>query len=390
MIGIVIPTRNRPERLRQTLERLGRLPAAEMGPGACVVVVDNDSSAPIETPARLDNRLRVRLQRLPANLGAAARNVGARIAGDVEWLVMLDDDSAPLDAGFVRRLHSAPPEVAALAADITLPDGRREVGGLPEVFVGCGAAIRRRAFLAVGGYDGSFGYYVEEYDLCARLLLDGWRVRYEPWFRVRHERERRERDMDRILRALVRNNGWVIQRYAPEPERRAELRTMRARYRQIARKERALAGYGRGLVELRASIGGQQRRPMPEALWARFTGLAAARAALGEAQERAGGSIRTAALVDEGKQSHLIRRILAEMGIEEVDPQAAPDALVIGTLSPGPMLDACARRMAAPGDSGPVVIAPWRAADDRAAPPLALIAGAELATPPMSRAAVRR
>lgn len=373
MIGIVIPTRNRPGRLQQTLERIGRLPVVEMGPGACVVVVDNDSDDMLETPARLASGLPVRLERLPANLGAAARNVGARVAGDVEWLVMLDDDSAPLDAGFVRRLWSAPADVAALAADITLPDGRREVGGLPEVFVGCGAAIRRRAFLAAGGYDGSFGYYVEEYDLCARLLLDGWQVRYEPWFRIRHERERRERDMDRILRSLVRNNGWVIQRYAPEGERRRELRMMRARYRQIAAKERALGGFGRGLVELRQTIAAQRRRPMPDDLWARFTGLSAARAGIGAAIARAGRPIRTAAVVDEGKQAHLIRRAMAERGIAEVSVEASPDAIVIGTLSPGPMLDACARRMASPGQ--PAVIAPWRAADDRGAAPLALVAG---------------
>jgi GT2 family glycosyltransferase len=353
-----------------------------MGPGARVVVVDNDSETPLELPARLENGLPVVLERLGVNLGAAARNVGAKLAGDVEWLIMLDDDSAPLDAGFVRRLHGAPADVAALAADITLADGRREVGGLPEVFVGCGAAVRRSAFLEAGGYDGSFGYYVEEYDLCARLLLAGWRVRFEPWFRVRHERERAGRDMDRILRALVRNNGWVLQRYAPEPERRAELRGMRRRYRQIAAREGAIAGFGAGLVELRRTIGGQRRRPMPEDVWARFTGLAAARAGIAAALE--GCAARTAAVVDEGKQAHLIRRALAEAGVEEVAVDAGPDALVIGTLSPGPMLDACARR-AAQGRAGPLVIAPWGAADDRTAPPLALIAGAGSSTRAMSR-----
>jgi GT2 family glycosyltransferase len=372
VIAMVIPTRDRPDRLRQTLARIGQLPAHEMGPGARVIIIDNASEAPVEIPPRLDNGLPVQLHRLDENLGAAARNVGAELAEGAEWLVMLDDDSSPRDAGFVRRLRAASGDVAAIAADITLPDGRREVGGLPEVFVGCGAAVRRQAFLDAGGYDGSFGYYVEEYDLCARLLLAGWRIAHEPWFRVRHERERRGRDMDRILRALVRNNGWVIQRYAPEAVRRAELRHMRARYREIAAKEVALAGFTRGLLELRATIHAQPRRTMTEDLWARFTGLAAARAAIAEAVAGAPRAVRTAAIVDEGKQAHIIRRVLAELGIEEVAPVAAPDALIIGTLSPGPMLDVCARRLAHQRPGAPMVIAPWRTADDRRAAPLAL------------------
>lgn len=371
MIALVIPTRDRHDRLRQTLSRIGALPARELA-AARVIIVDNASQTPAAAPPALANGLPVLVHRLGENLGAAARNIGAELAAGAEWLVMLDDDSAPRDAAFVRRLHQAPDNVAAIAADITLPDGRREVGGLPEVFVGCGAAIRRQAFLDAGGYDGSFGYYVEEYDLCARLLLAGWHIGRDPWFRVRHERERAGRDMNRILRALVRNNGWVIQRYAPEAERRSELRQMRARYRQIAAKEGATEGFARGLLELRATIAAQPRRPMTDALWARFTGLAAAREAIIAAIDRAPAPVRTAAIVDEGKQAHLIRRVLAELGVAEAPLPDSPDAMVIGTLSPGPMLDACARRLATARPGGPLVIAPWRAADDRCAAPLAL------------------
>src|SRR5690606_15089350 len=134
--------------------------------------------------------------------------------------------------------------------------------------------------------------------------------------------------------------------------------------------------FGCGLVELRATIGAQPRRTMSEELWARFTGLAAARAAIGEAVARAPGGVRTAAIVDEGKQAHIIRRVLGEMGIEELawatGGAGHPDAIVIGTLSPGPMLDACARRLARQRPGGPMVIAPWRLADERRAAPLAL------------------
>ena len=157
MISYILPTHNRPDRLAKSLARIGQLCAddhAQFG-GAEVIIVDNASDAPPTLPRRLANGLPVRSFRMASNQGAAARNFAAEQAqGD--WLIMLDDDSYPLDTDFVRVLSEAPPEVAAIGADIRLPDQRREAGGLPEVFVGCGAAIRRKAFIDVGGYAASF------------------------------------------------------------------------------------------------------------------------------------------------------------------------------------------------------------------------------------------
>ncbi|MHC5022859.1 MAG: glycosyltransferase family 2 protein [Planctomycetota bacterium] len=171
MISFVLPTRDRPRELRATLAAVAALPANvhdEVG-GAEVIVVENASSTPVQLPSSLENGMPLRLLRRPDNEGAAARNVAAESArGD--WLLMLDDDSAPLDAGHVQVAREAPSDVAAIGAEILLPDGSHEAGGLPEVFIGCGALIRREAFLDVGGYDPSFEFYVEEYDLCARLI----------------------------------------------------------------------------------------------------------------------------------------------------------------------------------------------------------------------------
>ena len=160
MISYILPTHNRPDRLAKSLARIGRLCAddhAQLG-GAEVVIVDNASHAPPTLPKRLANGLPVRSFRMASNQGAAVRNFAAEQAqGD--WLIMLDDDSYPLDANFTHVLNEAPQDIAAIGADIVLPNGRREAGGLPEVFVGCGAAIRRQAFLDTGGYDPTFGYY---------------------------------------------------------------------------------------------------------------------------------------------------------------------------------------------------------------------------------------
>ena len=206
-ISFIIPTRDRAPVLAETLTGL-----SELGPlPAELIVVDNASEAPPELPARLPNDIPVRTIRLDSNEGAAARNRAAE-AARAEWLVMLDDDSHPVGAGFLRAIADAPADVAAIGAEIFLPSGAREAGGLPEVFIGCAAAIRRADFLAAGGYDPAFDYYAEEYDLAAKLLLAGRRVVHDRRFRALHRKSTQGRDMGRILHRLVRNNVWALQR----------------------------------------------------------------------------------------------------------------------------------------------------------------------------------
>ena len=237
-VSFIIPTHNRPAELARTLNKLDALDIDD----ACaeVIIADNCS----DKPESANCSLATHIIRLDVNLGAAARNRAAdRAQGD--WLVMLDDDSSPLDGpGMLAALEGAPDDAAVVMADIHLDNGRgRERGGLPEVFIGCGVAIRREAFMDAGGYDHRFGYYAEEYDLAARLLLAGERVVFDPRFVVEHRKVAAGRDMNLIFERLVRNNAWVAQRYAPDAQRRALLRRDRARYRSIAGKEHAPAGF---------------------------------------------------------------------------------------------------------------------------------------------------
>lgn len=358
-VSLIIPTRDRPERLAATLGALAELASRAGAPDAEVIIADNASELRVETPPPLGGIWPVRVLRLARNLGAAARNLAAQASDPAsDWLVMLDDDSHPSDLGFVRALQRTPARAAAVMADIRLPAaGCRESGGLPEVFIGCGAAIRRDAFLEAGGYDGAFQYYAEEYDLAAKLLLRGWHVAFDPEFRVEHWKVTQKRDMDVVLARLVRNNGWVAQRYAPDTgaagavrTRRDELREVRRRYRAIASKEDAVRGYGRGLVELRRTVREQTRTPMSARLFDRFTGLAAAREAIDAAwRERRFDSAR---IVAAGKNAWAVRRALAECGVREA-PEA--EVRVIGTMSPGPLLDTWEREAGA--DSR--VVSPW-------------------------------
>ncbi len=356
MISYLLPTRDRSQSLARTLRALGERSAeahARVG-GAEVVVVDDASLIPVNAPTRLANGMAVRVVRRPCPEGAAARNAGARVAAGT-WLVMLDDDSYPLDDGVVAAIADAPAGVVAIGGEVRLAGGGRDAGGLPEVFVGCAAAIRRAAFLDVGGYDPSFHYYVEEYDLCGRLIRGGGRITHDWRFVVRHEKTRRGRDMNAILRRLVRNSGWVVERYAPASRRRSAALAVVTRYETIARREGAMKGYRRGLAELRATAAAQPRRPLDAAAWDRFTGFAHARAALLREDSLRGTRV---ALVDNGKNAAVVRRVLETCLDCTVVDEPDAEHRVIGTLSPGPMMDAWERRAAA----GETVVRPWEPA----------------------------
>ena len=355
MIGYIIPTRDRHEELMRTLGEINRLgPQIGMG-GAEVIVIDNASATPVELPEKLPCGTRIRTIRLDDNLGASARNYGARAADErCDWLVMLDDDSVPLDSGFEVSLRRAPNDVAAVSADIFLGQNedaieRREDGGLPEVFVGCGVAIRRDVFLDLGGYDESFGFYAEEYDFCARLLLSGKRTQFSQIFRVLHRKVGGNRDMNLIVERLVRNNGWVCQRYAPMSALEDELNTCISRCRFIAEKEGAMEGFERGLQELRQTLDLQRHTPMDDAMWERFTGQQQAREAI---KNRMPLGAASAQLISEGKNAHVVRKAMRDLSLREV--KSGGDCKLIATMSPGPMIDALEG-----GEQGVPTIAPW-------------------------------
>lgn len=351
-ISYIICTRNRPDELARTVLALEAL-HRDRPDSAELIIADNASDLSPESLLP-ETALPVRVIELEENLGAAARNIAAQQARH-DWLVMLDDDSAPIDLGFVHALERAGDDTAAVMADIFLPDGSRERGGLPEVFVGCGVALRKSAFLNAGGYDPSFVYYAEEHDLSARLIAAGWRVEMSPWFRVLHHKASTGRDLNAMLRFVTRNTGVVIERYAPGAERAFLRKEHLRRCAFIANKENAHVGFGLGVAELRAIRPTLHRAPLTHAAHDRLTGLTHAREAIGRSMDDQ--PFDTACLSHEGKHAWAVRRALQELGVEIITSPLHADRLVIATMSPGPMLDALAELHAV--GMGYRTIAPW-------------------------------
>lgn len=378
--SLIIPTRNRRDVLARTLARLTVLP------DACfeILVIDNGSTDGT-TGLQLDFP-ETRWIELGENRAAAARNIAAEQArGRV--LFMLDDDSWPdpgvIDA-IVREMDDRP-HLGAIACRVLLANsgGRHDAGGVPGIFFNCGGAVRRDAFLKVGGYPREYDYYVEEYDLCCRLWQSGLRVEAHGHLVVHHERTIENRDNNRMLRFLVRNNIALWRRYAP-PELREDLIVSTIeRYARVARNENALPGFEAGMNEAHnLPIELNNFTPLTLDQFGELYGLKTARRVLRDwADKRA---IRRIAIWSRGKGCEQVVDIAISLGFEidavydspaSIDERptwrgralkpesafnpAAVQGIVAGTLSPGVAEDT-AYALASRFPGLPVVsLAPW-------------------------------
>ncbi|WP_414931106.1 glycosyltransferase family 2 protein [Streptomyces chrestomyceticus] len=201
LVGIVMITRNRRERLLATLERVTRLPEAPP-----VVVVDNGSSD--GTAAAVRARFpAVRVLTPGRNLGAVGRTYGA--AALHTPLVAFSDDDSWWEPGALARaaeVFAAHPRLGLAAASTLVGTGAdadadplnailaaSPLGREPDLpgpsvlgFLGCAAVARRDAFLEAGGYHPVLHFGAEETLLAMDLEARGWGVAYCPALVARH------------------------------------------------------------------------------------------------------------------------------------------------------------------------------------------------------------
>lgn len=227
---VVVMSRDRRDSLLRTLGRLAALP--ERPP---IVVVDNGSTD--GTAAAVAGGFPdARVVRLPDNIGAPARTIGAGLA-TTPYVAFADDDSwwDPGALTIAAAVLDGHPSVALVAARILVGDDGRDdptnaamaaspLGdgdGLPGPrvlgFLACGAIVRRDAFLAVGGFDDLLFFFGEE-DLLAIDLADaGWDVCYVDTVVARHDPDppsdgdaRRQRELrNSVLTTWLRRPAGV-------------------------------------------------------------------------------------------------------------------------------------------------------------------------------------
>lgn len=178
-----------------------------------VLVVDNGSTDGSAAVAREHPRARV--IETGSNLGFAAGNNAGAGEADGEWLVFLNNDTAPEPEWLASLMAEAGahPEYDLVTSRIVFMDdpsvvdsagdGYFRAGGAfkhghgaaaagygesREVFGACGAAfmIRRAAFERLGGFDPRFFMNFEDVDLSYRARLAGLRVWYAASAVVRH------------------------------------------------------------------------------------------------------------------------------------------------------------------------------------------------------------
>ncbi|KOV97861.1 transferase [Streptomyces sp. NRRL B-1140] len=184
--AVVIPTLGRPS-LGPCLHALAE--ATGPGPVRVVLVDDRPDAARTLLTADIPPSLRARTVVVPggARGPAAARNLGWRAAGDVPWIVFLDDDVLPGPTwgdDLTLDLAAATERTAGITAriEVPLPAGRRptdwerNTAGLAGArWITADLAYRRAALTAVGGFDERFRRaFREDADLALRMLDAGW------------------------------------------------------------------------------------------------------------------------------------------------------------------------------------------------------------------------
>ncbi len=210
--AVIVVNWNGKAYLRVCLQSLRR----QTHPDFQVIVVDNGSTdGSLEMLAQEFPEVRVKA--LKENMGfVVASNIGAQLAGDVDVLVMLNNDTE-VEPGWLQSLCAAleaHPQAGAAASKMLLFD-RREVlhsagdvmapGFFPQnrgvwevdqgqydddiwVFGPCGgaAAYRREVWEALGGFDERLFMYLEDVDLAWRMQKAGWKTVFVPEARVYH------------------------------------------------------------------------------------------------------------------------------------------------------------------------------------------------------------
>lgn len=242
LVSFIVPSYNREKILEKVL---GELSSHRFPFHTEVIVIDNNS---IDGSIPMVKRFfpGVRLIPLAENIGAVSRNMALQEACG-KYVVMLDDDSYPtgdsIETGVEIFEKNENDNIGCIAFNIRRPEGFYETAGIYCNFTGCGAMFRKDIFSVVGGYPADYLFYVEEYDLSARLWQHGYRILNFRELEVMHLKTNINRDFSRNLSRLVKNNMLLWSKYLPPEMAKRQIAMELWRYEKIGLKENASDGF---------------------------------------------------------------------------------------------------------------------------------------------------
>lgn len=245
-ISYVIVTHNRREALLKTLRHL--FETTPLSPREWEAwVVDNASTDGTEAAVREEFPTINYLMR-PTNEGVWARSAAFKPAHG-EFIVLLDDDSYPIDEAIPKSLAflETHPDSAAVVGKVVLPDGTGEGCAFPKVMLSGAVCIRRQVLLSVGGFRPEFFRKAGEYDLSYRIWQAGWTIDRLEDVVYRHDKVMTGRSKPFAHRMDLRNNLILVERYLPSTLRGIYRADITQRYSALARE----AGCGRAARQAR-------------------------------------------------------------------------------------------------------------------------------------------
>lgn len=249
-LSYIIVTQNRREALLRTLgilEHTTPLPRSQWE----IWVVDNAST---------DGTVAAVRKRFPeAHVLQRSRNegVGARShafgPARGEFLILLDDDSYPIDTAVADSIDylQRTPRCGAVVGRCLLPDGGFEACALPTVMLSGAVCLRKKVVEKIGGFRPEFFRKAGEYDFSFRIWEAGWTIERFEDIVYRHDKVMTGRSSELAHRMDIRNNLILIERFFPPHIRRIYRKDWIQRYRAMASQTCHDAAIRRGRNEAR-------------------------------------------------------------------------------------------------------------------------------------------
>lgn len=238
---VTIATKNRLDDLRRTLSVVAQLDPA---PDELLITADGCTDGTVDFVRTHYPNAELIVNETSRGSTGSRDTMFRRATGDL--IVILDDDSYPLDGDFLARVPKFFEENPQLAV-LTFPQRSNENSeslhatdfGPPQfvgTYVNCASVLRKRAFIELGGYVERFRIAYDEPDFALRCISAGWQIRFETSLTIRHHYSPAQRSEIRMHHMHARNELWSVFMRCPMPQLFAVALFRTARQLGYARK----------------------------------------------------------------------------------------------------------------------------------------------------------